>query len=235
MNGVPIRGALPFPAMQKVIDDEVKLAEGLLKDGVKRKDVYAEVLKREGGKSLGGGEDGAAPAGPVDIEIGRAPTTGKKNAPVEVVVYSDFQCPFCSRVNPSIAKIKEDYKDKVLVAFKHYPLSFHQDAKPAAIASLAAHKQGKFWEMHDKLFANQGALKEADLEKYAKEMGLDMPKFQADMKDPALAKWVDEDMAEGTKVGVRGTPATFINGRIVSGAQPYEAFKAIIEEELGKS
>jgi protein-disulfide isomerase len=242
VNGVPIRGAQPFPAFQKVIDEEIELAEKLMKEGVERADLHEEIIEREGGKGVDDGQAAAPskpsrpkPAAPVDVEIGKAPTAGQKGAPIEVVLYSDFECPFCGRVNPSIDKIKEDYGDKVVVAFKHYPLPFHRNAKPAAIASLAAHRQGKFWEMHDKLFENQRALSESDLERYAKEIGLDVAKFKKDMNDPALAKWVDQDMAEGSKHGVRGTPATFINGRLVSGAQPYDAFKSVIEDELGKS
>jgi protein-disulfide isomerase len=240
VNGVPVRGAQPYAAFEKVIKEEVARAQKLIEGGVKRSQVYGEVLKREAGKEIAGEEPSARrappePTGPVEVDIGRAPTEGKKGAPIEVVVYSDFECPFCGRVNPSIEKIKEDYGDKVVVAFKHYPLPFHRNAKPAAVASLAAHRQGKFWPMHDKLFANQRALSEDDLVSYAKDLGLDVAKFEKDMKDPELMKWVESDMAEGQKIGVRGTPATFINGRMVSGAQPYDAFKKIIDDELGNS
>jgi len=242
-NGVPIRGAQPFAAFEKVIEREIELARELIKEGVSRDRIHEEVIEREGGKPVGGDDAQAAaprrrkpePAEPVDVDIGRAPTDGKENAPVEIVLYSDFQCPFCGRVNPSIDRIKKEYGDKVVVAFKHFPLSFHQDAKPAAIASLAAHRQGKFWAMHDMLFENQRALGESDFERYAKELGLDVAQFKKDMKDPALEKWVEQDMAEGRKLGVRGTPATFINGRLVSGAKPYGEFKSIVDDELGKS
>ncbi|MCA9553854.1 MAG: thioredoxin domain-containing protein [Myxococcales bacterium] len=238
VNGIPVRGAQPFPAFKTVIDKELELAEKVMKDGVAKKDVYAEILKREAGKTVAGAAPTPsappAPTGPVKIDIGRAPTMGPKNAPIKVVMWSDFQCPFCGRVNPSIDQLKKEYGTKIQFAFKQYPLPFHQQAKPAAIASLAAHRQGKFWEMHAKLFENQKALGEEDLVKYAGELGLDVGKFQKDLKDPELAAWVDQDMAEGSKVGVRGTPATFINGRLVSGAQPYPAFKAVVDEELKK-
>jgi protein-disulfide isomerase len=159
---------------------------------------------------------------------------GKPNAPIQIIVYSDFECPFCSRVNPTIEQVQKTYGDKVAVAFKHYPLPFHQSAEPAAVASLAAHKQGKFWEMHAKLFANQRGLTRDNFVAFAKELGLNVDKFQKDLDDPALKAWVKEDMAEGSKFGVNGTPASFINGRLVSGAQPFDAFKAIIDEELKK-
>ena len=239
VNGVPVRGAQPFAAFKTVIDKELVLAEKLMKEGVARKDVYAEILKREGGKTVDdpSGAPAAAPAaptGPVTVDISRAPLQGKKDAPIKVVTYSDFECPFCGRVNPSIEQIKKEYGDKVVVAFKHYPLPFHPNATPAAIASLAAHRQGKFWEMHEKLFANQKALTKDDFLKYAKDLGLDVGKFEKDLADPALDAWVKQDTAEGSKNGVNGTPATFINGRLVSGAQPFPAFKAIIDEELNK-
>jgi protein-disulfide isomerase len=239
VNGVPVRGAQPFPAFQKIIDEELKIADGLLKDGVKRKDIYAEILKRHAGKPAPGqpaqaAQPPPAPTGPVDVTIGKAPAIGPKDAPIKVVVFSDFECPFCGRVNPSIDRLKQEYKGKVQVAFKHYPLPFHRNAELAAVASLAAHRQGKFWEMHDKLFANQQALQRDSLVSYAKDLGLDVSKFQKDLDDPELTTWVKSDTEEGSKIGVRGTPATFVNGRLVSGAQPFEAFKAIVDEELKK-
>ncbi len=236
-NGVPIKGAQPFANFKSVIDKEIALAKKLLKDGVSRSNIHAEVIKREGGKTLAGAKPAAGPAkpkGPVKVDIGNAPTYGSKNAKVKIVVFSDFECPFCGRVNPSIEEAKKTYGDKISVSFKQFPLPFHPNAKPAAIASLAAHRQGKFWEMHDKLFANQKALKPADLESYATDLGLDMAKFKKDMADPVLAKQVDADMAAGQKIGVRGTPASFVNGIMVSGAQPFAAFKNVIDQELKK-
>lgn len=235
LNGVPIRGAQPLARFKSVIDRELKLAKKLLKEGVDRSEIYAEIIKREAGKAVAGPSRAAAPRGPVKVDIGKAPTYGPKNAPVKVVVYSDFECPFCGRVNPSLDQIKKEYGDKVQMAFKHYPLPFHPNAKPAAIASLAAHRQGKFWQMHDKLFANQRALSRDALVGYAEDLGLDVGKFTKDLDDPTLAKWVDKDMAEGARFGVKGTPATFINGRMVSGAQPFSAFKTVIDSELQKA
>jgi len=232
VNGTPVRGAQPYPRIKAIIDEELALAKKLMKGGATRANVYGKVLA-EAPKAQAAAP--AAPSKPVDIELGKAPVQGDPKAPVKVVMYSDFQCPFCSRVNPSIEKLQEEYGKKVVVAFKHFPLSFHKDAKPAAIASLAAHRQGKFWEMHEKLFENQKALSRDDLVGYAKDLGLNVSKFKKDLDDPALAKWVDQDMAEGAKVGVRGTPATFINGQMVSGAQPYDKFKSLVDEALNNS
>jgi len=240
VNGVPVRGALPFESFKGVIDTEIALAEKLVASGTKKADVYAKIMDTEAGKAVADTapqqrpQAPAAPAGPVDVKFGKAPVRGKANAPIQLVVYSDFECPFCSRVNPIVEEIRKTYGDKVAIAFKHYPLPFHPTAKPAAIAAIAAHKQGKFWEFHDKMFQNQRALTKDNFVAWAKEFGLDVAKFEKDLNDPANAAWVDEDMAEGQKFGVNGTPATFVNGRLLSGAQPFDAFKAVIDEELKK-
>ena len=116
--------------------------------------------------------------------------------------------------------------------FKHNPLSFHKRAMPAALASMAAHMQGKFWEMHDKLFANHRALEDADLEKYATEIGLDLQKFKTDMANRGLRAQLENEQKAAVALGQGGTPAFFINGKALSGAQPFESFKKEIEAEL---
>ena len=120
------------------------------------------------------------------------------------------------------------------MVWKNFPLSFHQNAMPAAQAAMAADAQGKFWPMHDKLFANNTALERKDLEKYAQELGLDMNKFKADLDSGKYKAAVDAETKEGSTLGVTGTPAVFINGRKISGAYPFETFKKIAEEELAK-
>ncbi len=149
-----------------------------------------------------------------------------------IVQYSDFQCPFCSRVEPTMDKILEEYKGKVRVVWRDLPLPFHNNAMPAAIAARAAGEQGKFWEMHKKLFENQSALDRPALEKYASELGLNMGKFKAALDGNKWKEDIEADAAGGGKIGARGTPAFFINGKFLSGAQPFEAFKAKIDEEL---
>src|SRR5262249_38777125 len=115
------------------------------------------------------------------VDAGNAPAKGPKSAPVQIVEFSDFQCPFCSRVVPTVKQIEEKYGNKVHFAFRNYPLPFHQNAQIAAEAAAAANAQGKFWQMHDKMFANQQALDRASLEKYASEIGLDVAKFKSDL------------------------------------------------------
>jgi protein-disulfide isomerase len=236
INGTFLSGARPFDQFKARIDAELEKAEALVKKGTPKAKVY-DVLMKTAKDDLGTPEAGgeAPAAGPVKkVDIGSAPTRGPKNAPIKVVLFSDFQCPFCGRVEPSIAQLEKDYPGKVQVGWKNFPLSFHDRAKPAAEAALAAHEQGKFWPMHEKLFANQRALSDADLEKYAQELGLDLAKFKAAMSSHKFAAAVDADMKQGSALGVEGTPAAFVNGHLVSGAQPVEAFKKIVDEELKK-
>ncbi|MCP5057574.1 MAG: thioredoxin domain-containing protein [bacterium] len=176
---------------------------------------------------------GPDPAKQHEIAVGNAPVRGSAQAQVTIVEFSDFQCPFCKRVTPTLDKIKQEYGDKVRIAFKHMPLAFHQKAMPAHRASVAAGAQGKFWEMHDAIFKNQSNLSEAAYEGYAKELGLDVAQFKADMASPASQKQIDADKSEAATLGVTGTPSFFVNGYFLSGAQPYEAFKAKIDRELG--
>ncbi len=148
----------------------------------------------------------------MEIATTGAPAKGKEGAKVTVVAFEDFQCPYCARSAPVLQKILETYPSDVRVVFKHYPLSFHKNAKPAAIASFAAQKQGKFWEMYEVLFKNQNALDEASLRKHAESVGLDMAAYDKAYADPATVKVVDEDMADASKAGVQGTPTLFVNG-----------------------
>jgi protein-disulfide isomerase len=157
---------------------------------------------------------------------------GPENAPVTIVEFSDFQCPYCSRANESVAQVMKAYPNQVRLVFRHFPLEFHQNAPKAAEAALCAQDQGKFWEMHDTLFANQKALEVPALKGYAKQLGLDTAKFDKCLDSGEKASIVATDMADGKKVGVNGTPAFFINGILLSGAQPFEEFKRVIDAEL---
>jgi len=235
VNGREFVGAQPFESFKRVIDEEMARADKLLAAGTKRDGLYVKLIE-EGLKTAPQAAQGQAQAEPAvqNIEVGNAPSRGPKNAPVTIVAYSDFECPFCSRVVPTLKQLEEEYKGKIRVAFKHQPLNFHQNAKPAAMASMAAHEQGKFWEYHDKLFANQRALDRVSLERYAEELKLDMGKFKAAMDSNKYDAQISADMAEATRVGVNGTPSFFINGRSLVGAQPVDAFKRVIDEELKK-
>ena len=162
----------------------------------------------------------------------KGPALGPDTAAITIVEFSDFECPFCSRVNPALEKLRETYPDDVRVAFKHFPLKFHKQAMGAHKASIAAADQGKFWEMHDLIFANRDKLDPASLRAHAESIGLDMAKYDAAIASPELEKRVQDDVAQGQSLGVRGTPSFFINGRMLSGAKPYEDFEARVKEEL---
>jgi protein-disulfide isomerase len=157
---------------------------------------------------------------------------GDSTAKVTLVQYSDFQCPYCSAVNPTIEQVMTDYKGQVKLVYRHFPLSFHENAQKAAEASECASAQGKFWEMHDKLFANQSKLTVADLKGYAKDLGLNTTKFNTCLDDGTYTAKVQTDETQGGQYGVNGTPATFVNGTLVSGAVPYATFKAAIDSAL---
>ncbi len=234
INGRELVGAQPFEAFKSAIDDELKKADAVMAKGVKLENVYAELQKNAGSAPPPGQAEEAKVLGPNDLNIVGAPVKGPKNAPVTIVAFSDFQCPFCSRVVPTLKEIEKQYEGKVKIAFKNQPLPFHNNARGAAAAGLAANEQGKFWEMHDKMFANQQALDRASLEKYASEIGLDMGKFKAALDSNKFESVIAADSAEGAKVGANGTPTFFINGRQVVGAQPIESFKTIIDDELAK-
>jgi protein-disulfide isomerase len=168
------------------------------------------------------------------IELGNAPIRGPESAKVTIVEWADFQCPFCVRVNPTLEQVEKEYGDKVRFAFKHLPLSMHSKARAAHQASEAAHRQGKFWEMHDRIFAKPKDLSPATYLRYAKEMGLDIDQYNSDLSSSSVRKVVDDDLAMAGKLGVSGTPSFFINGRFLSGAQPYASFARVIDEELAK-
>ena len=166
------------------------------------------------------------------VSDGGRPAKGPANAPIQLIEFSDFECPFCFRANPTIAQVISTYGDRVRLVYRHYPLPNHPNARPAAEASACANEQGKFWEYHDRLFANQSQLSGDDLKKHAAALGLDASKFNACLDSRRFQKDVEDDVAAAQLVGVSGTPHFFINGRPLSGAQPFEAFKEVIDDEL---
>lgn len=170
----------------------------------------------------------------VNVDIGDSPTFGGKDAKVKIVEFSDFQCPFCSRAAATVTQLKKMYGNKILVAFKQYPLPMHPQAKPASEASLCVNEQStdKFWKFHDKLFENQQKLDDKSLADYAKAVGANMDQFNKCVAEKKYAKAVEADMDQGNKLNVRSTPSFFINGKPLSGAQPVEAFKEIIDDQL---
>jgi len=170
----------------------------------------------------------------VAVEVGQAPVYGNSNAPITVIEFSDFQCPFCSRGAESVSQIKKKYGSQVRIAFRHFPLPMHQQARAVAEASMCVNEQGteKFWKFHDIAFKGQDKLAKADLEKYAKEAGADPKKFVECFDAKKYASYVQKDIEYGEKIGVKSTPTFFVNGQLVSGALPIDSFSDIINEEL---
>jgi protein-disulfide isomerase len=173
----------------------------------------------------------------VKVETANRPFRGGANAPVTIVEFSDYQCPFCKRAEGVIDQVVEKYGDKVKVVFRDFPLPMHNQARLAHEAANCAAEQGtdKFWQYHAKLFANQQALGEDKLKSYAGEVGLNQAKFDECLAKKPFKAAIDKDIAAGQKVGVTGTPAFFINGRMVTGAQPLEKFQEVIDEELASA
>jgi len=170
----------------------------------------------------------------VKIDVGDAPAMGPKDAKVTLVEFSDYQCPFCKRVRPTIWQLVDQYKDKMRYVFLDFPLSFHQFSRKAHEGSRCAGDQGKYFEYNRKIFDNQTNLSVDDLKKYAKDLMLNTTRFNKCLDSGAHAKDVDKSIALGSSVGVTGTPSFFINGIQLSGAQPVGAFKDIIDGELNK-
>lgn len=170
----------------------------------------------------------------INVSAANAPAKGPAGAPVELIEFSDFQCPFCLRAHPTVDKVLATYGDRIHFVYRHFPLPNHPNARPAAEAAACAAEQDKFWPYHDRLFADPSKLSVDDLKRTAADLGLDAAKFNACVDSRKFKALVDADVAAGNDAGVDGTPAFFINGRQISGAQPFEFFKKVIDEELAR-
>jgi len=170
-----------------------------------------------------------------DIDITGAPFLGKENAPVVMALFTDFQCPYCSKIPPLLDQVLKNNPETLKIAFKNLPLTnIHNMAEPAALAGIAAHNQGKFWQMHDALFAMNGQMTNEKILAAAKQIGLDMDKFNTDFKSDASKQKLLKDVMEAREGQINGTPALFINGRRVNDRSP-EALQKMIDEEIAKA
>jgi protein-disulfide isomerase len=246
INGRSLRGAQPFEAFKAVIDEELTKAKDMVSKGTPKAQVYAKII--ENGATApkfvdGGGPSPAAAAAPdadkvYDIpQVSDAPAKGPKKAKVLIQEFSDFQCPFCNRVLPTIKQVEQDYGDKVQIVWRNFPLPFHDKAEKAAEAAREVYEQGgseKFWAYHDILFSNQQALTPEDLIKHAETLGgINTAKLKAALDSDKHKSRVQADIDAVNKSGARiGTPSFFINGKLLQGAQPYPAFKAAIDAAL---
>ena len=170
------------------------------------------------------------------LAVGDDPTRGPADAPVTIVEFSDFQCPYCSRATATLKKLETAYPGKIRLVYRDFPLvQIHPNAARAAEAAACANEQGKFWPMHDVMFEHQDKLGEADLKQSAASLGLDAAKFDQCLESGRYTGQWKKDTAEGEQYGVSSTPAFFINGRLVVGAQPFESFARIVDEELARA
>lgn len=173
---------------------------------------------------------------PARVEVAATgPSRGPEGAPVTIIEFSDFQCPYCKRVAPTIAEILGKYPEQVRLVFRHLPLDrIHPRARPAAEAAVCADDQGQFWAYHDRIFSDTGNLADEDLERFASELGLEMEAFQRCLSEGTSDAVVSADAEAAAALGLRGTPAFFVNGIPLRGAQPASQFVSIIEEELAR-
>ncbi len=227
INGRRLVGAQPIDKFTAIIDEELKHAEDLRGRGIAAAKVYEEIIKDgKGPKPLEKRTLAAAPD---------APFRGPAGAPIVIQEFSDFQCPFCARAETTLTDLEKAYPGKVKIIWRQMPLSFHENAHLAAEASMEAWKQkgnAGFWKMHDRMYDNQKELSREALDRYAKDIGLDMQKWAAALDGGTHKAAVDKDAKLGSDAGVQGTPAFFINGYFLSGAQPLPKFRKAVEQAL---
>jgi len=172
---------------------------------------------------------------PVTIRTAGSPFRGPENAPLTLVEFSDFQCPYCSEAVSKLNAVLGAYPGKIKLVFKEFPLDTHSQAALAAAAAIAAHQQGKFWVMHDAMFAHRRDLSRASIMALARNAGLDMKRFESDLDSPETKKTVARDMDDGDRAGVEGTPSVFIDGRKYNGALDLPAIRPVIDEALKRA
>lgn len=166
-----------------------------------------------------------------DIDISGSPFKGAADAPVVIAVFDDFQCPYCARLLPLFEQVLKAYPGKVKLVAKNFPLRSHKFAFKASEAALAAGKSGKYWEFHDKLFENQRKISDPEIKRIAGELGFEWKDFEKQMSDPAIKTRIRKDLQEGRRIGVRGTPTIFVNGRRLNN-RSMDGFRSMIDREL---
>jgi len=249
INGRHVVGAQPIETFRSVIDERLAAARAMVASGVRPEDVYARTIAGgaervdepsddngpgcvgDGECKGGDGKGGDAPdigAAVEQVPTEQAPSRGSPRAPITIVEFADYQCPFCVRAEATIHAIEQAHPGDVRVVFKNLPLPFHDLARPMAKAAVAADAQGRFWPMHDRLFALTGTVDRPALDRVARDLGLDVARFDRDLDDPSLDARIDADDADAKALGVKGTPTFFVNGRRIVGAQPAAVFEKAI-------
>ncbi len=209
VNGKKIEGFASFPMLKQAVDDELrKISPALLK--------VAGLPERR----------------ITDIDVTNAPMRGTPGASVQIIEFADMQCPYCAKQVEALKSLVNAYPGKIAWYYKNYPLSFHPDSPLAHQALTAAKAQGKFWEMHDAIYANQASIKRNDLIRLAAQIGLDLAKFNADIDGLQYRNDIEKDKSDGEQLGVNGTPTMFINGRAITGIHTYAELQNIVDDEL---
>ncbi len=235
INGRMLTGAQPLEEFEALVEEELVLAEQWLEQGVPPEQLYDHAIRDGYRKVVYTDDRRADPDAVVPVPLGSSPRLGPDDAPVTIVVFGDFECPYCVRGNSTLVSLRERYGNRLRLVYKHSPLAFHSHAFVAARATVAAQAQGKFWEFHDALYARRAELDEDDINAIAKEVGLDMKKFRKAMTTLELDRAIEQDLSLAMSLGVSGTPAFYVNGRAVHGAQPELVFRLMIEEELERA
>jgi protein-disulfide isomerase len=244
-NGTPtmffncrqVVGARPFDQLRATAEEELKKADALA-GGKRDPAIYEKACKANLAAAPAAPAPAAAAAPATPLAPGALPiraddpVRGNPKAPVTIVLFSDFQCPFCARVGPTLERVQKEYADKVRVVWKNQPLPFHPNALPAAEAAEAAREQGKFWQMHDRLFAAQRELSPDLYERVARDIGLDLRRFEDATRSGKAKARIAEDQRLAAQIGAQATPTMFVNGEKVEGAVPFEMLKAVIDRKL---
>jgi protein-disulfide isomerase len=234
INGTNIVGAQPYERFKSLVDSVLARARTITpRNEVYRRMVADPVASPDAPQQPQQPQRQEDPNAVYNVPVGNSPQLGPANALVTLVLFSDFQCPFCARVEGTLRNLRTRYGNDLRIVWKNEPLPFHDRARPAANAAMEAYAQGgnaKFWQMHDILMEHQQNLSDADLERYAQQVGLNMDRFRRAMQTNAHAAAIDADHALAQRVDANGTPHMFINGRRLVGAQPEEAFVRLIDE-----
>ena len=242
INGIKETGAQPLGVFENYVQEQIEVANQIKDDqGLSGNELYAAIVEHNKDE-LGGAaapEPAPEPAEEEptvidedDLSVGDSYTKGADDPQVTIYEFSSFQCPFCARAADTMTEVMEEYGDEVQLVYKNFPLPFQEESEPAARAALAAGEQGQFWEMYEALYENQDRFGSSLWEELAQDIGLDMSQFQSDFESDAIADQVEAEAQEGRSVGVQGTPAFFINGEELTGAQPIERFRQVIDSHL---
>jgi protein-disulfide isomerase len=236
VNGRLVSGARPLAELRTEVQTEIEAAQRLLDAGVPRPHLYAHFMHAAKAEAVSPTRVSTDLADDVrrTVDTEGLPRKGAKDPKVVIVECSDFDCPFCGRVQPTLDELLANHPSDVALFYRHMPLAFHKGAEPAARAAVAAHAQGKFWKLHDLLFDNQRERTDADLERLARKAGVNVKKWRKAFKSPETAARVKAESEGCAANDVRGTPGFLVNGRLLSGARPLADFEQVVQEELAR-